>query len=45
MLSEAEKRKARYVLSTDGFATDKHRGVIVMHVADFLLREGGDILG
>jgi len=29
----------RYVLRTDDFAGGNHKGIIVMHVADFLLSD------
>ena len=39
-LLEIRDNYPKYVLSTDEFADGNHRGIIVMHVADFLLSEG-----
>ena len=39
-LLEIRDNYPKYVLRTDAFADGNHRGIIVMHVADFLLSEG-----
>ena len=39
-LLEIRDNYPKYVLRTDAFADGNHKGIIVMHVADFLLSEG-----